>query len=122
MIRSLLSSSRPHIAAVIALSVRSRKAGRCWQRLRDWLSQTAFSPSSVLASYSSVGVVGREEALSRMRSWLEKMLGGERQIVFVAGEAGIGKTALVDTFAKGIASDRSHPDMSRAMSGTVRDE
>ncbi|HEX9136091.1 MAG TPA: AAA family ATPase, partial [Nitrospirota bacterium] len=35
------------------------------------------------------------------------MLGGERQIVFVTGEAGIGKTALVDTFARSIPSDRS---------------
>ena len=52
-------------------------------------------------------VVGRDKALSRMRSWLEKMLAGERQIVFVTGEAGIGKTALVDTFARSIASDRS---------------
>src|SRR5262249_23629333 len=32
---------------------------------------------------------------------------GERQIVFVTGEAGIGKTALVDTFMQSIASDRS---------------
>jgi DNA-binding winged helix-turn-helix (wHTH) protein/predicted ATPase len=53
------------------------------------------------------GVVGRDEALSRMRGWLAKMLAGERQIVFVTGEAGIGKTALVDTFARSIASDRS---------------
>jgi predicted ATPase/DNA-binding winged helix-turn-helix (wHTH) protein len=56
---------------------------------------------------SPQGVVGRDEALSRMRTWLGKMLGGERQIVFVTGEAGIGKTALVDTFARSIASDRS---------------
>src|SRR5215510_875321 len=55
----------------------------------------------------SKAVVGRDEALSRMESWLEKMPGGERQIVFVTGEAGIGKTALVDTFARSIASDRS---------------
>src|SRR3954471_18683154 len=52
------------------------------------------------------GVVGRDEALSRMRGWLEKTLGGERQIIFVTGEAGIGKTALVDTFARSVASDR----------------
>jgi predicted ATPase len=32
------------------------------------------------------------------------MLAGERQIVFVTGEAGIGKTALVDTFVRGIVS------------------
>lgn len=42
-----------------------------------------------------------------MQSWLEKMLGGERRIVFVTGEAGIGKTALIDTFARSIASNRS---------------
>jgi predicted ATPase len=54
-----------------------------------------------------MGVVGRDEALSRMRSWLEKMLGGDRQIVFVTGEAGIGKTSLVDTFARSMAFDRS---------------
>jgi DNA-binding winged helix-turn-helix (wHTH) protein/predicted ATPase len=56
---------------------------------------------------SPQGFVGRDEALSRMRSWLEKMLAGERQIVFVTGEAGIGKTALVDTFVRSMASNRS---------------
>ena len=54
----------------------------------------------------SLAVVGRDEALSRMRNWLEKMLGGERQIVFVTGEAGIGKTSLVDTFVQSTVSDR----------------
>jgi DNA-binding winged helix-turn-helix (wHTH) protein len=63
--------------------------------------------ASPLRAFSPQAVVGRDEALSRMRSWLEKMLGGERQIVFVTGEAGIGKTALVDTFARRIAADRS---------------
>jgi predicted ATPase len=42
-----------------------------------------------------------------MRSCLEKMLGGERQILFVTGEAGIGKTALADTFARSLASHGS---------------
>src|SRR5436190_16256063 len=40
-------------------------------------------------------VVGREETLAMMRGWLEKSLAGDRQIIFVTGEAGIGKTALV---------------------------
>ncbi|MEW6127834.1 MAG: AAA family ATPase [Acidobacteriota bacterium] len=51
--------------------------------------------------------VGREPALAQMQSWFEKMLAGERQIVFVTGEAGIGKTTLVDTFAHHIAADES---------------
>jgi predicted ATPase len=53
------------------------------------------------------GVVGRERALVRMRSRLEKVFAGERQIVFVNGEAGIGKTALVDTFMRSIATGRT---------------
>jgi len=64
-------------------------------------------PSSHLPAEDSCwGFVGRDEALTRMRSWLQKMLEGERQIIFVTGEAGIGKTALVDTFVRSIASDR----------------
>jgi predicted ATPase/DNA-binding winged helix-turn-helix (wHTH) protein len=70
-------------------------------------SDNAASSSVLRAAESPPGVVGREGALSRMRSWLEKMLDGERQIVFVTGEAGIGKTSLVDSFARSIAFDRS---------------
>src|SRR5215813_3316760 len=55
--------------------------------------------------YFPLEVVGRDDALSRMKSWLEKTRAGERQIIFVTGEAGIGKTALVDTFARSIAFD-----------------
>jgi DNA-binding winged helix-turn-helix (wHTH) protein/predicted ATPase len=51
-------------------------------------------------------VVGREDALSRMRGWVGKILGGERRIAFITGEAGIGKTALVDTFVHSIANER----------------
>ena len=67
-------------------------------------SSNAVSASPRRSADFSDGVVGRDEALSRMRGWFDKMLGGERQIVFVTGEAGIGKTALVDTFARTIAS------------------
>jgi len=44
----------------------------------------------------SLQVVGRDTDLSLLRGCLEKMLGGHRQLVFVTGEAGIGKTTLVD--------------------------
>ena len=67
----------------------------------------AISASPVHTADSPQRVVGRDAALSRMQARFEKVLGGERQIVFVTGEAGIGKTALVDTFARSIASDRS---------------
>lgn len=50
-------------------------------------------------------VVGRESALAKMRGWLEKALQGTRQIVFISGETGIGKTTLVETFIQSVASD-----------------
>jgi predicted ATPase/DNA-binding winged helix-turn-helix (wHTH) protein len=51
------------------------------------------------------GIVEREHALSRMQAWLEEVREGERQVVFVTGEAGIGKTTLLETFTSTIAVD-----------------
>lgn len=46
--------------------------------------------------------VGREAELAQLHSLFTKALSGERQIVFVTGEAGIGKTTLVETFLRSI--------------------
>lgn len=43
-------------------------------------------------------LVGREAELTRLHDCLEKARAGERQIVFITGEPGIGKTALLDAF------------------------
>lgn len=43
-------------------------------------------------------LVGREAELARLHELFAQALKGERQLVFVTGEAGIGKTALVDAF------------------------
>lgn len=75
-------------------------------RGRQTASVKAITTSSLGAVIYPPRVVGREQPLSRMQRSFEKMLGGERQVVFVTGEAGIGKTALVDAFARGIASHR----------------
>jgi AAA ATPase domain len=42
--------------------------------------------------------VDREPDVAQLRSWLAHAASGVRQVVFVTGEAGIGKTALVDAF------------------------
>src|SRR5262249_3073462 len=47
-------------------------------------------------------LVGREGELLRLRRCLGKALAGRRQLILVAGEPGIGKTALVDTFCCGL--------------------
>ena len=42
------------------------------------------------------GVVGREQELARLKLLAQALAGGHRQIVFIAGATGIGKTALVE--------------------------
>jgi DNA-binding winged helix-turn-helix (wHTH) protein/predicted ATPase len=42
--------------------------------------------------------VGRDSECAQLQQWFAKALQGERQMGFIAGEPGIGKTALVDTF------------------------
>ncbi|HKA52188.1 MAG TPA: AAA family ATPase, partial [Candidatus Binatia bacterium] len=43
-------------------------------------------------------VVGREQELEQLQHWFASAVRGERQLVFVTGEPGIGKTTLVDQF------------------------
>ena len=57
------------------------------------------SASEPLESHSrTVNFVGRETELSRLQLSFERAVQGERQVLFVSGEAGIGKTTLVDRF------------------------
>jgi DNA-binding winged helix-turn-helix (wHTH) protein len=58
------------------------------------------TPSS-LPGFTGDGIktiVGRESALAQLQDALNKALQGHRQIVFITGEAGVGKTALLDAF------------------------
>lgn len=52
-------------------------------------------------------LVGRETDLAQLHRLLEKAANGERQLVFVTGEPGIGKTALIDAFLSGIRERRT---------------
>src|SRR5262249_49407829 len=48
------------------------------------------------AARSPLPVVGRDGDLTELRRSFERATSGARQVVFVSGEAGIGKTVLVD--------------------------
>ncbi len=65
------------------------------------------TPAPLRLSDLPDAIVGREHALSRMHAWLERARGGERQVVFVTGEAGIGKTTLLERFVQSIGPDRT---------------
>lgn len=49
-------------------------------------------------------LVGRASELRQLHEWLEKALNGERQIIFVSGEPGIGKTSIVEAFLNSLES------------------
>lgn len=52
-------------------------------------------------------LVGREPELARLQRWWDRALTGTRQIVFLTGEEGIGKTALVEAFLQQVRQRRS---------------
>src|SRR5215471_13792656 len=62
------------------------------------VSDARPSESSRTNTQVTKTVVGRETALFKLDTCLEKALQGQRQIVFITGEAGIGKTTLADLF------------------------
>src|SRR5262249_41555675 len=57
---------------------------------------------SGLPSDSSKNVVGRDTALIKLDRRLDEAVRGKRQVIFVTGEAGIGKTTLIDLFQERI--------------------
>jgi DNA-binding winged helix-turn-helix (wHTH) protein/tetratricopeptide (TPR) repeat protein len=63
------------------------------------------APLRLRLSSAAKGLVGREAELARLRGSLERALDGQRQVVFITGEAGIGKTALVEAFLLRTAAD-----------------
>ncbi len=90
-IRAALGDDPKHPTFIETLP---RRGYRFIKTVKDTLDQ----PS--LADASKAHIVGRERELEKLRSYLSKASAGERQIVFVTGEAGIGKTTLVDTFTR----------------------
>jgi len=73
------------------------------------------TPHSALSTQHSV-LVGREAELAQLHGWLEKACNGEQQIVFVIGEPGIGKTALIEAFLQSLMSQQVQSPKSKVQS------
>lgn len=52
----------------------------------------------------TTSLIGREAELAALQQWWDKAQRGERQVVFVTGEPGIGKTTLVEAFLHSLES------------------
>jgi DNA-binding winged helix-turn-helix (wHTH) protein len=60
-------------------------------------------PAPGYAPTPSPPLVAREAEVATLHQWFAKALQGERHLGFITGEAGIGKTTLVDTFVTQLA-------------------
>src|SRR6185295_17377675 len=57
-----------------------------------------------LGESETAAFVGRAEALAELARGYARAAAGQRQLILISGEPGIGKTAVVDRFTKGLAS------------------
>jgi DNA-binding winged helix-turn-helix (wHTH) protein len=64
------------------------------------VSEPLASSSSVSGKRTQGTLVGRSTALEELHEAWQHALSAERQIVFITGEPGIGKTALVEEFSR----------------------
>ena len=69
-------------------------------------SLLAWPVGGVPTGFTPTGIVGRGGEIDLLEARLARVLDGERQVVFVTGEAGAGKTALVEHFVADVARRR----------------
>jgi DNA-binding winged helix-turn-helix (wHTH) protein/predicted ATPase len=84
---------------------------RGYQFIAAVRDESTASPSDASANAIKT-IVGREDALAQLDGCLSKALNGQRQVIFITGEAGIGKTTLLDVFHRRAAS-RPHLRIAR---------
>jgi len=78
---------------------------RGYRFVADVSPSPARQPALPSVGSSGGFLVGREETLARLSTALAGAADGKRQILFLAGEPGIGKTAVVEAFARGLEQD-----------------
>jgi predicted ATPase len=75
----------------------------------------AFVPASTVGGAIAPLLVGRDAELDRLNGWMRIALQGNGRVALITGEAGIGKTALLDGFARQAMLD--HEGLLVAMGG-----
>jgi DNA-binding winged helix-turn-helix (wHTH) protein/predicted ATPase len=81
----------------------------------DWKPEGRFLSSQDHTEAQPVHLVGREAELARLEDWFTRAVHGKRQVVFVTGEPGIGKTALLDAFLERVAASHKRVWIGRGL-------
>ena len=65
------------------------------------LPETVWSPGRMpLDAAAATPLVGREPELARLQQWWRETQAGQGRLILIGGEAGIGKSCLIQTFAE----------------------
>jgi DNA-binding winged helix-turn-helix (wHTH) protein/tetratricopeptide (TPR) repeat protein len=85
-----------------------RRGYRFLAQVTQDLSSLPIRPTtSTQVEPAAASIVGRKMELSHLHASLQTARAGRRQIVFINGEAGIGKSALLDAFVEDASTDDS---------------
>jgi predicted ATPase len=77
------------------------KRGYCFvAKVSDWTEAEPLAAEAATHNGKPVEFVNRTDELARLEAEFARARAGERRVVFLVGEAGIGKTALVDAFCR----------------------
>jgi DNA-binding winged helix-turn-helix (wHTH) protein/tetratricopeptide (TPR) repeat protein len=91
--------------AKVTIADRSPASRRADGPLRTTSRPAPLNHESLLPR--PVPLVGRETELARLHQWFAAASGGVRRVGFIIGEAGIGKTTLVDAFVAQVGSEEA---------------
>lgn len=69
------------------------------------LDPSLLKPMQTAGSGALAKLVGRKDELAKLRQYLEGASAGKGELVFIQGEAGIGKTRLLEEFLATLSSD-----------------
>lgn len=78
-----------------------------WAETEPLATELSIVPPASSNGSDASALVNRTEELGRLKAQFDLSASGQRRMVFVTGEAGIGKTALVDTFFRRLISSAS---------------
>ncbi len=83
------------------------KRGYCFVAAVSDAPSNGHAATHTASELKPAGFVNRSDELSRLRAEFDRLQRSQRRVVFVTGEAGIGKTALVDAFCRPENLDQS---------------
>jgi DNA-binding winged helix-turn-helix (wHTH) protein len=79
--------------------------GRDYRFIAPVRDHHGATPAKRRPEYDHQVLVGRTQSLAELNAFLSEALAGQPRLAFVVGEAGIGKTTLVDEFVARAAAD-----------------